>query len=86
MKPPNGALSIFPSVRWYFQRLFTEGLIFCPLFYQEKSGIQLIINQYREQIQEKSISIAKAMVVKGYPIEDIMLLTGLSRAHIQSFL
>ncbi|MCT4696935.1 hypothetical protein NLX65_01010 [Candidatus Cardinium sp. TP] len=50
MKPPLGALSVFPSVRCHFQLLFTEGLIFCPLFYQGKSGIQLIINQYREQI------------------------------------
>ncbi|MCT4697202.1 hypothetical protein NLX65_02445 [Candidatus Cardinium sp. TP] len=45
MKPPNGALPVFPSVRWHFQRLFTEGLIFCTLFYQEKSRIKCIINQ-----------------------------------------
>ncbi|MCT4696829.1 hypothetical protein NLX65_00465 [Candidatus Cardinium sp. TP] len=51
MKPPKGALSVFSSVRWHFQRLFTEGLIFCPLFYQEKSGIKFTINQYREQIK-----------------------------------
>ncbi|MCT4697298.1 hypothetical protein NLX65_02960 [Candidatus Cardinium sp. TP] len=55
MKPPKGALSVFPSVRWHFQRLFTEGLIFCPLFYQEKSGIKCIINQYREQIQKSKV-------------------------------
>ncbi|MCT4697335.1 hypothetical protein NLX65_03165 [Candidatus Cardinium sp. TP] len=46
MKPHLEALSIFPSVRWHFHRLFTEGLIFCPLFYQEKSGIKCIINQW----------------------------------------
>ncbi|MCT4696993.1 hypothetical protein [Candidatus Cardinium sp. TP] len=45
LKPPLGAVSVFPSVRWHFQPLFTEGLIFCPLFYQEKSGIKIIINQ-----------------------------------------
>ncbi|MCT4697377.1 hypothetical protein NLX65_03405 [Candidatus Cardinium sp. TP] len=48
MKPPEGALPVFPSVRCHFQRLFTEGLIFCPLLYQEKSGQKIIINQWKE--------------------------------------
>ncbi|AXI24179.1 hypothetical protein CE557_354 [Cardinium endosymbiont of Sogatella furcifera] len=50
-------------------------------------GIQ--IGQEKGKLEgekEKAISIAKAMIVKGYPIEDIMLLTGLSHAHIQSLL
>ncbi|MCT4697258.1 MAG: hypothetical protein V3581_01845 [Candidatus Cardinium sp.] len=51
LKPPKGALPVFPFVRWHFQQLFTESFIFCPLFYQEKSEIQSIINQYREQMQ-----------------------------------
>ncbi len=31
----------------------------------------------------RSISIAKAMLDKGYPIEDIMLITDLSRSSIK---
>ncbi|MCT4697163.1 hypothetical protein NLX65_02240 [Candidatus Cardinium sp. TP] len=37
MKTPQGVVSVFQPVRWHFQRLFAEGLIFCLLFYQEKS-------------------------------------------------
>ncbi len=33
--------------------------------------------------EERNIEIAKSMLQKGYPLEDIMLLTGLSRSHIQ---
>ncbi|MCT4697109.1 hypothetical protein NLX65_01965 [Candidatus Cardinium sp. TP] len=45
LKPTQWTLSVFPSVGCHFQRIFTEGLIFCPLLYQEKSGIKCIINQ-----------------------------------------
>ncbi|WP_419241872.1 hypothetical protein [Cardinium endosymbiont of Nabis limbatus] len=35
---------------------------------------------------EKALSIAKAILFKDYPLEDITLLTGLSRAHIEAFI
>ncbi|TSJ81499.1 transposase [Cardinium endosymbiont of Dermatophagoides farinae] len=36
--------------------------------------------------EEGKLEIAKATLLKGYPLEDITLLTGLSRAQIQSIL
>ena len=49
--------------------------------------------QAREQIglvkgkieaeKQKAISIAKAMLLKGYPVEDIMLLTGFYSSNIR---
>ncbi|WP_204082283.1 hypothetical protein [Candidatus Cardinium hertigii] len=50
---------------------------------QEK-GIQIGQEKGIQIGQEKGkIEIAKAMLLKGYPMEDIVLLTGLSSSHIQ---
>jgi len=46
----------------------------------------ILMGQAKGKMQgerEKSISIAKAMLVKGYPLEDIKLFTGLSEFEIQ---
>ncbi|TSJ80656.1 MAG: hypothetical protein NMK33_04305 [Candidatus Cardinium sp.] len=49
----------------------------------EKKGRQEGIQVGEEKGKlERNIEIAKSMLLKGYPIEDIMFLTGLSRAHI----
>ena len=46
-------------------------------------GIQ--IGQEKGKIEEKKegkLEIAKSMLLKGYPIQDIILITGLSRSQI----
>lgn len=35
---------------------------------------------------ERNIEIARVMLHKGYTLEDIMLLTGLSRSHIHDLI
>ncbi|TSJ81497.1 Rpn family recombination-promoting nuclease/putative transposase [Cardinium endosymbiont of Dermatophagoides farinae] len=45
-----------------------------------QEGIQ--IGQEKGKLEGK-IEIARSMVRKGYPIDDIILLTGLSRSHLQ---
>ncbi|TSJ80884.1 MAG: hypothetical protein NMK33_05620 [Candidatus Cardinium sp.] len=51
--------------------------------YREE-GIQIGKEKWKlEGEMEKARSIAKSMLLKGYPIDDIIMLTGLSRSHIQ---
>ena len=51
----------------------------------EQKGIRMGQEQGKlEGEKEKAISIAKAMILKGYSMEEITILTGLCKSDIQS--
>jgi predicted transposase/invertase (TIGR01784 family) len=50
---------------------------------KEKGKLEGKLEGKEEGKIEGKIEIAKSMLLKGYPMEDIMLLTGLSCSHIQ---
>ena len=66
----------------YVQKKFQEKLKLTKKQSKEKG---ILIGEKKGK-EERNRQIAKSMLSKGYPIEDITLLTGLSKSDIQSII